>query len=246
MSNKQILLRGAGRLKVAQYDAAGVLGGYRFVGNVPMLKLEPKVALVEHREDQTGYRFKDLRITDTSDLAVSFSLEDASIDNFSLGFFGDISSETGTGTFTSTIAGPIEAGLDYKFGKPGFTVTTATAGAGAAIEAADYVVNKDGTITFKTAIVGEVTIAGNKAKSTSTTILTRQTPVIALLFEGLNTANSRSPVIVDLPRVGLNPAKGYDLIGNTIAKMDLDGDALYDPNSVAQGVLSGYGLITLA
>ncbi|MDQ2823573.1 MAG: hypothetical protein M3Y65_24875 [Pseudomonadota bacterium] len=244
MSNKQILLRGAGRLKVAQYDPAGFLGGYRFVGNVPMLKLEPKVTLVEHREDQTGYRFKDLRITDTSDLSVSFTLENASIDNFSMGFFGDISSESGTGTFTSTISGPIVAGLDYKFGKPGSTITTATGPS--LIAASDYIVNKDGTATFKADIAGDVAVAGNKAKSTSTTILTRQTPQIALLFEGLNTANNRSSVIVDLPRIGLNPAKGYDLVGNTIAKMDMDGDAIYDPNSVAEGVLAGYGTITLA
>jgi hypothetical protein len=249
MSNKVILLRGQGRLKVAQYDAAGILGGYRFVGNCPMLKIEPKTAMIDHREDQTGNRYKDVKITDTSDLSVSFSLEQFDDANLALAFFGDTTVELGTGTFTQAL-GTVVAGLDYKFGKPGFTVTTITDSAEvpAVIPAGSYTVNKDGTVTFADlgAFVQPFHVAGSKSASSTTTILSRSTPVIALLFEGLNTATSRTPIIVDIPRISLNPAKGLDLIGTTFAKLEMDGEALYDANSIGSGIMSGFGSITRA
>ena len=244
---QSIYMRGQGRLKVAQYDTNGILGGYRFVGSCPMLKLDPKTTFIEHREDITGSRYKDLKIVDTSELMVSFTLDVGTIDNYSLGFFGDVTTDAGIGTFTSVLP-TVVVGLDYKFGRAGYVVTTVTDSAAtpATIPATSYTVNKDGTLTFNNVgtFVQPFNVAGTKAPSSSVAILSRPTSIIALMFEGLNTADGRKGFVVDIPRISLNPAKSYDIIGSTLSKMELDGEAIFDANSIGTGPLTGFGSIT--
>jgi len=57
-----------------------------------------------------------------------------------------------------------------------------------------------------------------------------------LLFEGLNEAESDSPVIVHAYRVKFAPAQAINFIGDDFAALELTGTALQDANKVGTGI----------
>jgi hypothetical protein len=57
-----------------------------------------------------------------------------------------------------------------------------------------------------------------------------------LLFEGLNEAESDSPVIVHAYRVKFAPAQAINFIGDDFAALELTGTALQDANKIGTGV----------
>ena len=57
-----------------------------------------------------------------------------------------------------------------------------------------------------------------------------------LLFEGLNEAESDSPVIVHAYRVKFAPAQAINFIGDDFAALELNGTALQDGNRVGNGI----------
>ena len=55
-------------------------------------------------------------------------------------------------------------------------------------------------------------------------------PLWWLRFEGMNSANSSVPMVIDLYRVRIRPPEELDLIGDTLAPLSLTGRILYDTN----------------
>jgi hypothetical protein len=68
----------------------------------------------------------------------------------------------------------------------------------------------------------------------------------AVRFDGKNTANSNSRVIVDLFKVMFDPLKTLDIIQDDFAKWQLEGSAIYSQSLVAGSdatVLGGFGRV---
>lgn len=248
MTTKNQYFRGRGTAKIAMLDADGVPLGFRRVGNCPEMKLEATVETMEHEESETGQDLTDVKFTTKKKLKVSFTLEDFSEENLALAMHGAITHEEGTGTFTQTLAGPFAAGLSYKFGNVGFKITSITDGLAEVIPAASYTVDADGTVAFKTAITGPLTVVGTKAASTSVSLLGATAPIVALLVNGMNTLDNDSAVVVSLSRLYIDPANGgIDVFGKEISKLQITGECLYDANdATGSGIMKGFGSITRA
>lgn len=56
---------------------------------------------------------------------------------------------------------------------------------------------------------------------------------IAVRFEGLNTADGNSPVVVDLFKFSVDPLKELSLISDTFGSFQLEGALLYDATQTA-------------
>lgn len=249
MSNA-LYFRGQGKLKVAILDSNGAITGYTQVGNVSSLKLDPKVTWIEHREDMSGYRQLDLMIPNEQSLGVAFDLEVANAYNLQLALYGTTSANSASTTFSGVAVNAVTAGLDYVFGKAGATVTAvvdSSASPKTLVAGTDYLVNTDGTITVlnTTGFTMPLLVSGTQNAYSSVGILNKPSQEIAVLFEGLNTANSRKPVVINIGRVMLNPAKSIEVLGKDLVKFQLDGQALVSPNALSTGVLAGYGSIDL-
>jgi len=250
MSNP-IYLRGQGKLKIAIRDSSGNITGYTQVGNVSSLKLDPKVTFIEHREDYTGYRLMDLMIPDTNSLGVMFDLEVANAYNLALALGGTSSTTSASTTFTGVQINPTITGVDVVFGPAGSTVTAITDSTSGSpktlVAGTDYVANTDGTVTINniTGYVMPLNVSGTTPALSAVSILSSPAREISVIFEGLNTANYRKPVVISISRLVMNPAKSFDVIGKDIVKFEMDGQALSDANQIGTGVLQGYGKVQL-
>jgi hypothetical protein len=248
MTTKNQYFRGRGDAKLARLDADGKPLGFRIVGDCSELKLEATVETAEHVESQSGYDMTDLKFITSKKLKVTLTLDSFDDENLALAMYGNITEDTGTGTFTQVLNGPFEKGLSYKFGNTGYTITSVTDADDEVIPASGYKVYADGTVSFldAAAITGPVTIAGNKAASTSVSLMGAGMQNLALLVNGLNTVNGNSPVIVMINRLSFDPASGgIDVFGKDLGKLTITGEALYDPNDAAgSAIMAGFGSIT--
>jgi hypothetical protein len=69
--------------------------------------------------------------------------------------------------------------------------------------------------------------------------------ILELHFEGLNEANSGKPVIVDVYRAQLSPAKALSLLGDKFSDLTIDAEVLIDPSKTGTGI-SKYFRVKLA
>ena len=69
--------------------------------------------------------------------------------------------------------------------------------------------------------------------------------VLELHFEGLNEANSGKPVIVDIYRAQLSPAKALSLLGDKFADLTVDAEVLIDATKTGVDI-SKYFRVMLA
>lgn len=248
-----IYLRGQGKFKIGTYDANGNFSGYTRVGDVSKCDLSPKVTWIEHRENQTGLQLLDAYIPNTFDLDIDFDLTTPTGFNLALVLSGTTTQGGGTGatTFANTVLpATMSVGLDYVFGPAGATITSLVDSSAGPVTVAttDYTVNTDGTLTMHnlTGYTLPLKASGNLVAYTSTSIMNQQIQDVAIRLEGLNTANFNKPVVLDLPRVRLNPGKQMGIISaKDLVKWDMSGKVLMSANAINTGVLAGYGSIQL-
>jgi hypothetical protein len=254
MSNvsNAIYLRGQGKPKIGTYDANGNFLGYSRVGDTSKCTLTPKVTWIEHRENQSGLQLLDAYIPNTFDLDIEFDLMVPSGFNLALALSGTTTQGGGTGanTFTGKVLpAQMTVGLDYVFGTAGATITSLvdSSATPVTVAASDYTVNTDGTLTMNNlaSYTLPLVASGTVASYTSVNILNQQIQDVAIRLEGLNTVTGKA-VVLDLPRVRLNPGKQTDLISaKDLVKWDMSGKVLMSADAINSGVLAGYGSITL-
>lgn len=91
------------------------------------------------------------------------------------------------------------------------------------------------TITVSTASIYfpatpvSITAAYSYAAQTLTAALTQPLNNVWLRFEGLNTVNTNSPVVVDLFKFSTDPLKELALISDTFGQFEIEGALLSDP-----------------
>lgn len=236
MAQKNIYLRGQGALKVATYGS----NAFRKIGEVDALTLSPTVETLEHIENQTGKDFTDLRFHHTPKLGFAFSVKNITLENAMMALWG-VKATTSAGSITVDL-GAVLPGFDYRFGAPGATVTSATAGVEPLVAGTDYTVNKDGTIAFEAALT-DVEVVAAETEQDYITLMGAEKYEVSLLFDGLNSIDGKR-VTTLIGRSTIMPAQSIALISKELISLDLEGMALYDPTQPQTGLLGGYGSMT--
>jgi len=229
---------GQGVVMIGPRDTSGANAkpaGLIEVGNVSELKLSVNTSTVEHKETTTGARAIDLRLTTEIKANLMMTIENFSAKNLAQALRGKTAAVTG-----STVTA--EAVKAY----PGFimplqhikvsAVTVKTVTPSASLTAGDdYEVNLEaGSIKWLEGGTGGVT-AGEDcvvnytfATQNQVEALTEPMQTIWMRFEGLNSADTNKPVVIDVFKFSTDPLKELDLIGDKVNAFALEGTVLAD------------------
>ncbi|AKJ30682.1 hypothetical protein [Caldimonas brevitalea] len=245
---------GQGRVYVGSRDALGRPLGLSYVGNVPELKVSLSVETLEHQESTSGQRLTDLQLIKTKKGEFSCTLEELIPVNLALGLYGTTFSQAAGSVTAEALPNPTTVGSLYLLAKQNVSavvVKDSTGGTAKTLPAAQYSVNtKHGSIVINDKTAGgpyvepfKVDYAYGPAQVTS--MFTQPLPERWVRFEGLNTADGNSEVVIDLYRVAINPAKELSVITDDLLKFELSGQVLADTLKPAAGDLGQFGKIVL-
>lgn len=236
--------RGQGSVYLSERDqvTGQPTGGFRFLGNVPTLRISTTTQQIKHQESYTGQQLTDLVIETTKEAQLTMTLEYFDAQNLAFALYGTPTVIAGaTVTNEAVIAQP---GRHVPLANINLSAfTSLVAGATTYVQGTDYVVNlKSGMISFPTdsTIAAGATVRANYVSGNTEKVsaFTRTNKEFWLRFDGLNTAENDNPVVIDCYRVRFMPQKQWDLIGNELSSMELDGDILFDskqPNTAENG-----------
>ena len=235
---------GQGKLYVFDINPISKLpmGNGRFLGNVPDqgFIVTPTTAMYEHRESTTGQRLSDLVIESTKDVKGTLIIEEFNKENMALTLYGTpavvssatVTAETKTAVKSSSL-------LLNNINLSSFTSLTNSAGSTTYVKGTDYNVDlSSGTVD----ILSAGAIADNSSVKANYAFLAHDSVGVFstfnkyrwLRFNGINTADENSPVIVDICKMRIMPAKSLNFIqDNEITKMDCDISCLYEPELAA-------------
>lgn len=230
---------GQGNLSIGRIGTDGKPLGLRQLGNVPELKISIAVTNVEHKESRTGQRSIDKRLATETKVGVSFTLENFSKENLALvqrGTISEVAAGTATHEATKFYAG---ASMPLEFIKVSAVVveTASVALVPYVDDETDYdyrVDSETGMLYFApatdlatgTLADGDaLTVSYTYAKQVAIESLTAASFDYYLRFDGLNTADENSPVVVEVFRFSGDPLKELSLISDTINSFALEGNA---------------------
>lgn len=226
--------------------------GLRPLGNVPALVLKNAVTTIEHKESQTGLRGIDLRLTTEIKASADITIENFNSANLALTTRGDTAKVVGA----TVTAAPYNAypGLVTPFPHIKLSVVSITTAGGTPVTltpfvsdatAWDYKLNLEaGSVEFNTSTgldgsgtppnivytsgVAAVLASYTYASHNKINGLTQSAPELYLRFEGLNTAEGNSPVVIEVFKFAPDPTQNLALIGDTVQQMVIIGSVLRD------------------
>lgn len=241
---------GQGRAYIA-VATAGVPGVFRYVGNVPVLNVALETDVLEHRESTSGQRLTDLRIIRGKSSKFSFTLEEFNKDNLALALYGVTASISGSTVAVETF--PTVAVGDYvRLAHPDISSLVITDSAGSPATATlgtHYSIQSAKHGTIKILNLASHTqpykAAYTYATRQNVNMLTQGFADRWVKFDGLNTVDSNTPVLVELYKVNFDPIAQMDLISDDIWKMELSGGALYDSTKEGDATLGQFGRVQL-
>jgi hypothetical protein len=223
---------GQGRLMIGERSDSGQGLNFIAVGNVTSLTIDLAVTKFEHKENMSGLRTIDATIITEQKATIKFSTESLSLDNLALGMFG--TKGTTTSTVVTNESHVYTAGGAICLKYPKVTAVTVTKGVTACVLNTDYQIDADfGTIYV---IPASVVISDGDTLEIDYTsgvhdkvdaLTSGVAPERFLRFEGLNSYDG-SLVLVNLPRVALDPITGLEYINENFGKADFTGNILLD------------------
>lgn len=207
--------------------------GFVPVGNVSDLKITISTSNLEHKESQSGQRGVDLRLNTETNVGLSMTMENFESENLALVSRGkETKLETGSGTKKITV----KKGFIYSLDHIKVSDVTITPTSGTALElGTDYELNEDAgsfSILTDSAIADdgvEVTVAYKYEDQFIVDALSVGSKELFMRFEGLNTVESNSPVIVEVFKFNTDPFNELALIGDDVQSFVLEGSVLSDP-----------------
>jgi hypothetical protein len=240
---------GQGRVYLAQRDTNGNPLSLRWVGNVPDLKITLNTETIEHKESYSGQRLTDLQLIKSKDGEFSCTLEEFSAENLELSLYGVTSTTTSGNVTNEQLATGVTAG-DIRILANQFVSSVVIRDSSATpktLPASQYTVfANQGAIRFNDITTGgpyiqpfKVDYAYGAAKRTA--MFKSAQPEVWLRFDGINTADANSPVIIDLYRVAIQPTKDLSLISEDLQKFELSGRVLADLTKPETGALGQFG-----
>ncbi len=240
---------GQGKVYAAEVSA-GVPGPFKYLGNVPALSFALEVDKLEHKESSSGQRLTDLSLIREKKASMTATLEDFNADNLARVLWGTKSTVTG-GTITNEVLPTgLVAGDFVRLQHLDISAVTVRDSAGSPatlVAGEDYRVSsaKHGMIEIldPTGFTQPFKVDYTSAAVTNVTVLTESQKTYWLRFEGLNTADSNAPVLVEFYKVQLDPAREFSLIGDEVAQFEMNGTPLYDETKVGNAVLGQFGRV---
>jgi hypothetical protein len=239
---------GQGKLFIAGRDSNGNAQAFRYVGNVPNLEITTATETIEHKESTSGQRLTDARMITQKDVSISFPFDEFNIDNLAQALYG-----TKTTTAGSSVTGEVlPSGLaigDYvrtKYPEISAVVVKDSAGSPATLVlGTDYEIASANHGTLKILNLGAYVQpfkvdytygAHDHVKMFSTTPGNKW-----LRFEGLNTADTDKPVLIELYNCLLDPTSLLAAINDEFGNLPIAGKALYDDTKVSDTYLGQFG-----
>jgi hypothetical protein len=228
---------GQGEVLIGVRGAAGaVTAGWVPLGNVPELRLTNQVDRVEHNESRTGKRNKDLVIETVTNVMANMVLESWDRENLALVLYGTASSIAGATVSAEAVTAPSALGTYVPLANinlTSFTSLTSSPAGTTHVNGTDYRVDlKSGTIFFPTgsAIAPSAPLLANYVAGNAEKIVAMNAnpKEYWLRFNGLNTAEDDTPVVIDVFRAKLRETEDLSLIGNEVGQLSIMADVLFD------------------
>lgn len=238
---------GQGVVMLAKRDANGNPMGFIPVGNVSDLKISVAVSTLEHKESQTGQRAIDLRLTTETKCSLSMTVENFLAANLADALRGEDTAIVGGSAVDEAVSGYAGAITGLKHLNVSNVNVSLAAGAVALTEYPgtagkwDYRVNLDagsillnGTVGTRDKLVVDVNgkaallVDYDYAAQVRVDALTDAAKELYMRFEGLNTADGNSPVVVEVFKFLTDPLKELSLISDGIQQFSLEGSVLAD------------------
>ena len=242
---------GQGVVMIASRDVVtGKPTGFLPLGNVSDLKILIQTSVIEHKESQTGQRGIDLRLVTETKCNMSMTVDNYIAANLSLALRGVNTASVGgtvTGEAVNGYSGLISSLAHIKVAaavvKLGATVLTPFVDNATPY---DYKINlAAGSIYLNDGVAPNPAVVGLTGGTAGAPIAltvdytySAQNVIDALTvgaqerylrFEGLNTADTNSPVVIEVFKFSVDPLKELSLITDTVQQFVLDGSVLADP-----------------
>lgn len=217
----------------------GAASGFIEIGNASKLELQIKDVkkdLRDYTKPGGGIYASMVRI---DSVTAVMTLHDLDKGNVAKAVFGSDSSVTGT-AITDEVVTAYKGALCPLLHPAPTAVTVTNSGASTTYVAnTDYEVRPGGIFILAAGAITDaqsIKVDYTFATYDKVEALTAGALIFALRFEGLNEANSGAPVIVDVFRLQLSPAKALDLIGDDFAKIEVEGTVLKDTSKTGVGI----------
>lgn len=230
---------GQGRVHVTPFGSSA----YRWVGDVSALSLGVSVQNIDHFESYSGQRNRARRLALQTDGTVNITMHQLDRDNLVLALRGTsadiqaITTATATHSIAAAAAGDIFFLPHIRISRgtgTTFTVVDANTTPLSLTENTHWTLDADtGKVTFvavPTAAVFPLTVTYEYGAQSQLAILNSAAPVISLIYEGINLAESNARSRVELYRLSMNPLEELQLINSDAfgqvalsAAMEVDG-----------------------
>lgn len=217
----------------------------RQVGNVTALNFaitEEKIELKDYTSAGGG-NYNSLTRIDT--VTLSMTMSDYNKENLAAAVFGTASAVTATTVTDESIAAPASL-TGNPLVKTAFvidtaqTVTVTTDPAGTTYTVGtDYTVSAAGITILASGSIGTedaLLVSYTKKAVDVVEALTTTAQEYELIFDGLNEAQSGTPVVITVHRFKPGPAADLAMIGDEFAELVLTGDSLKDTSITTAGL----------
>lgn len=227
--------RGQGTCYIAELDTTTRKPkGFRTLGNTPEVNLSVDVEQAEHYESSTGFGLKDDVVETQQEGMINITLDNYSRENLAFAMFGKEPEivESGSATEESHTAYPGYA-IFLDNANVSNVVVTVDGETDPLVEGEDYTVDEkfgridvleDGTAAEEDALLVDYDFQASEIIGAFTKFNTEK----YVLFEGLNTAEDYSPVIIECYRVRFQPLDEWELIGDDYGSISLEGYLMAD------------------
>lgn len=237
---------GQGKLKIAPIVAGVIAAGYRWVGNVPDFKPAFANTKLDHKESYTGQRLTDKTVTTELKSTFSATLEDWSPDNMALATRGKVEKTTAGAVTGELSPAALAVGSTWLLKNGNITSLTITDSATtpATVAPSKYVVDLAyGTVEMLdvAGLTLPLKAAYTKGVVEVVPFFTQGVQEVALLFEGINTADSNKKVRAELYRVALDPTKELGLITENFGQFVIEGTTLIDETKGEDPLFGKFG-----
>lgn len=219
---------------------AGAAAGLIYMGNASKLDItvkDKKVSLQDFSKPGGGVYASVSRIESAT---LNVVLNDLNKTNIARAIFGTDSAIVGGTVVDETVTAYLDALVPLANPAPtAVTVKDGATGLISYVAGTDYEARAGGIYI----ITGGAIVAAESLKVSYTygayskiEAMTGGAPVLELLFEGLNEANSGKPVIVEIYRAQLSPAKALSLLGDKFSDLTVDAEMLVDSSKTGTGI----------
>lgn len=230
---KKEYFSGQGRVKFAPF-LGGVVKTHkaRWVGNVPELELTTEIETEDHMESHTGTRSVDRQREKSRKIKFKCKLEDFATANLAIAFQASVEHVPKGNVAELVSPDDLAVGDSWYLGKikvSNVVVTDSSNSPKTLQVGVHYRVDE------RFGVVEPLDLSGMKLplkaafahdEADILGLLLEKAEGYCMIFEGLNTAESDAPVLVEIHKASLSPAQTLALINDNLGAFEIEGVAL--------------------